>query len=350
MVRREVPAVAAGGAAAALVLSLIYFGSRELRDFDSALIGYAVATVFAAAAIAHRYTLWLTRPPTWRYFRAGWASFFSFANFRRYPRLVPAALWRDIFAQTFILRRSPLRWVAHLAISWGVVLSLLITVPLTFGWLRFTLAAPGLYEAWVLGVPLLRFPIGGAPGFVIFHALDLSAVLLVFGLAIALQRRVTDNGLLTGQRFGFDLMPLVLLFAVAATGLMLTASSAWWSGRFYWFISLLHQTVVVVWLLSLPFGKFFHLVQRPASVGVTLYQRVSEDRERESGAPGAACRRCERPLPSAQFVTDLEGTLRDLGQRYDLGGDRGILQRYCPTCKRLLRAEAYYAQQGRRFV
>ena len=35
---------------------LIYVGSRGLRDFDSALIGYAVATLFAIAALTYRYT------------------------------------------------------------------------------------------------------------------------------------------------------------------------------------------------------------------------------------------------------------------------------------------------------
>src|SRR5262249_12014661 len=54
-----------------VLLALIFFGSRGLRDFDSALIGYAVATVFTAAALTYRYTLWIQRPPTWRYFRAG---------------------------------------------------------------------------------------------------------------------------------------------------------------------------------------------------------------------------------------------------------------------------------------
>jgi hypothetical protein len=56
-------------------------GSRGLKDFDSALIGYAVASVFALAAVVHRYTLWITRPPTWRYFRAGWVGF-SWRNVR----------------------------------------------------------------------------------------------------------------------------------------------------------------------------------------------------------------------------------------------------------------------------
>src|SRR5579885_2275648 len=35
----------------AVLLLLIYIGSRGLRDFDAALIGYAVASVFAATAL-----------------------------------------------------------------------------------------------------------------------------------------------------------------------------------------------------------------------------------------------------------------------------------------------------------
>ena len=84
---------------------------------------------------------------------------------------------------------------------------------------------------------------------------------------------MTNVGLLAIQRFGFDLVPLVLLVAIAVTGLALTASSLFWGGRFYWFISLTHEVVVVLWLLSIPFGKFFHIIERPASIGVTLYHQ-----------------------------------------------------------------------------
>ena len=45
--RRELPAAALATAAVLVLVGLIYVGSRGLRDFDSALIGYAVATVFA---------------------------------------------------------------------------------------------------------------------------------------------------------------------------------------------------------------------------------------------------------------------------------------------------------------
>lgn len=36
------------------LLALIYIGSRGLRDFDSSLIGYCVATIFAVAAMTWR--------------------------------------------------------------------------------------------------------------------------------------------------------------------------------------------------------------------------------------------------------------------------------------------------------
>jgi len=198
---------------------------------------------------------------------------------------------------------------------------------------------------------MLLFPIEAGIGFALLHALDFTALLLIVGLAIALWRRVTNVGLMTTQRFGFDLVPLVLLFAIAVTGLALTASSLWWGGRFYWFISLTHQVVVVSWLLSLPVGKFFHIIQRPASIGVTLYQTVNQEVEHYGEQPQTGrCRRCGEELPSQQFVDDLKATLGDLGQNYELGSDRGWLQDYCPTCKRVLRGQAYYQLMGKRFL
>lgn len=351
MRRRELPAATLALLAAVGLVFLMYVGSRGFKDFDAALIGYAVATVFALAAIIYRYTLWITRPPTWRYFKAGWINFLSWRNFRRYTLLIPLAWWHDIFAQTFILKRSFKRWAAHISIFWGVMLSLAITLPLTFGWIRFTLVPPTDYQLWVFGIPLLVFPAEAGVGFALFHALDFTAALLIVGVALALWRRSTDGGLLATQRFGYDLVPLVLLFAISVTGLLLTASSLWWQGAFYWFLSLTHQVTVVLWMLSIPFGKFFHIVQRPASIGVTLYQTVNQDVEhyRPETATGR-CARCGQELPSQQFVDDLKATLTDLHQNYDLQQERGWLQEYCPTCKRVLRGQAYYQMMGNRFL
>jgi hypothetical protein len=347
----ELPAALIAAVAVLVLLILIFIGSRGLRDFDAALIGYAVATVFALAALIYRYTIWIGRPPTWRYFRAGWANFFSWRNFLRYTFLIPKAWWTDIFGQTFILKRGLLRWVTHMCIFWGVLLSLAITLPLTFGWLHFTLIPPATYQAWFFGLPVFQFPINAPIGFVIDHGLDFTAALVLIGVGLAFWRRLHDGGLLATQRFGFDLLPLVLLVAICVTGLALTASSLLWQGRFYWFISLTHQVTVVLWLLSLPFGKFFHIVERPASIGVTLYQTVNQDIAHYGPEqPTGRCRRCGEELPSAQFVSDLEGILTDLGQDYDLGPERGRLQEYCPTCKRALRGAAYYELLGDRFL
>jgi len=325
-------------------------------------VGYAVAAVLAAGALAYRYTLWITKPPTWRYFRAGWRSFLSWQGFRRSSWLIPRALWTDILAQTFIFRRSPGRWLMHITLFWGVVISLLVTIPLSFGWIHFTLVAPDRYQAWVFGIPLLVFSLDTFIAWSIFHVLDYTAVLVLAGIFIALWRRARNAGLLALQRFDFDVLPLFLLFAISVTGLALTASSMLWEGRFYAFISLTHQVTVVAWLLSLPYGKFFHIVQRPASIGVTLYQQRYQSvshygsipqSDEAGGAPGAVpsapCRRCGQPLPSRQFTEDLKASLHDLGQRYDLGAG-GELQDYCPTCKRRLRAEAYFRAAGRRLV
>lgn len=344
------PAAILAAIASTVLVILIFIGSRGFKDFDSALIGYAVATVVTTAALVYRYTLWVSRPPTWRYFKGGWVNFLSFRNFRRYLFLIPKALWTDIFAQTFIIKRGFKRWLAHILIFWGVILSLLITLPLTFGWLRFTLVPPDRYQAWVFGIRMFEFDIENWLGFMIYHGLDITAIMLIIGLGLALWRRTNDAGLLITQRFNFDLLPLVVLFAISVTGLLLTLSSLWLEGQYYGFISLTHQVVVVAWLLYLPFGKFFHIVQRPASIGVTLYQTVNQAVEHYGPRPQTGrCVRCQDELPSAQFIQDLEATLSDLGQNYKLA-EKGVLQEYCPRCKRVMRGQAYYQLMGKKFL
>lgn len=349
--RKESLALGLAALSVVVLTVLIYLGSRGLRDFDSALIGYAVGTVVAMAGLVYRYTVWISRPPTWRYFRGGWKGFLSWRNFRRYVLLVPKALWTDIFAQTFIFKRSPTRWLMHVCIFWGVLISLAITIPLTFGWIRFTLEPERDYRLWVFGIETMKFPLETLLAWTIFHALDFGAALLLAGVGMALWRRSTDAGMLATQRFGFDLVPLVLLAAIAITGLVLTGSSMLWEGHYYTFISLVHQVVVVTWLLLLPFGKFFHIVERPATIGVKLYQTLNQELNNAPGAPEGqrACAGCRDVLPSHQFVIDLKATLEDLGQRYDLA-EFGALQDYCPSCKRTLRGRAYFQRMGKQFL
>ncbi len=50
---------------------LVFFGSRNLQNFDAALVTYLFGTVFAFFGIVYRYSVWLQRPPTWIYFKRG---------------------------------------------------------------------------------------------------------------------------------------------------------------------------------------------------------------------------------------------------------------------------------------
>jgi hypothetical protein len=74
------------------------------------------------------------------------------------------------------------------------------------------------------------------------------------------------------------------------------------------------------------------------------------EQPRDPALAPANCRRCGTRLPSARFISDLEDVLADLGQRYELGGQQGLLQDYCPTCKRVIRADGYYALLKRDFL
>jgi hypothetical protein len=335
----DLPASIAGAFAAAFTAVAIYVGSRSLRTFDAALIGYATATVFLAFGVAYRYVLWVRSPPALRYLRRGWGSFLSFRNFRRFPTLVPRALISNLALQTFIARRGPGRWLAHQAVFWGVVLATAITFPLTFGWISFGAAGAGSrYAVVVWGFRTITFEPVTWLGWLIFHALDIAAVLVIAGCGFFLWRRFRDREATTGQRFGYDFFPLIALVAISMTGLLLTLSSVLLDGEGYEFLAIVHMATVVLTLVFIPFGKFFHVIQRPASVGVDVYKRTSIEREGVF-----SCRRCGEPLEATTFVRDLQSTMDELG----LGYQEWI--ETCPRCKRVLRGEAYLRNVKRGF-
>jgi hypothetical protein len=93
-------------------------------------------------------------------------------------------------------------------------------------------------------------------------------------------------------------------------------------------------------LLYLPFGKFFHIVQRPAQVGVKLYQEVGA---RE--AP-AVCARCGQGFASRMQIDDLRDVLGELGFDYRMRGPAGHWQAVCPACKRKSVATAQLRLKG----
>src|SRR6266511_246149 len=305
----SVRASVAGGAAALLVALAIWAGSRGLRNFDAALVGYATATVFLAFGVVYRYVVWVSSPPARRYLRAGWRALLSWRNFRRLPAALPRSVLGYLGFQTFLRARGRGRWIAHQLLFWGVVLATLITFPLTFGWLAFfsDSATGPSYTIYVLGFRTLSFDALSLAGWLGFHGLDVAAVLVLAGCGWFLWRRFRSREATAGQRFGYDFFPLVGLVAIAVTGLLLTFSSWLLEGRGYEFLAVAHMATVVLTLVFIPFGKFFHVVQRPASVGVELYKRSALERQGVF-----ACRHCGEPLEAKQFVADLKATMDEL--------------------------------------
>lgn len=336
--RREKLIAASWATVAGGVLSIsIILGSRGLSHFDAALVGYTFATIFAAFGIAYRFAMWLQRPPTALYWKRGWQLFFR----PRFLKSNAAELIRR-FAQGFLLNRfiwhrGRERWLAHWLIMWGCLIAAAITFPLVFGWIHFE-TAPGdldTYVAFVFGVPIMAFPIDSWLAFVVFHGLVWASLLVIPGVMIAMRRRMIDHGAAAVQQFAEDILPLVLLFAISVTGLLLTASYTWMRGYAFDFLAILHAVTVILTLLYLPFGKFFHLFMRPAQLGVSFYKDVGRSSDQ------ALCGRCGDAFASRMHVDDLIEVERRLGYDYAMPGTAiGHYQRVCPRCRRAMLALA----------
>ncbi len=312
-----------------MLIAAIVVGSRNLQNLDAALVVYTFATIFATWGVAYHYYVWLQKPPTKVYWRRGWQLF-------RARGLVPSLGRTTILAsrhllwQTFILHRSRLRWWMHQCLFWGCLLAAAITFPLAFGWVYFATPPDDqmTYITYLFGFPVFAFKIRTVLSWVIFHGLDFAALLVLAGIGLSLWRRLRDQGAQAVQSFALDFLPLILLFAIAVTGLALTVSTLWLRGAFYSFVAILHAITVVAALVYLPFGKFFHIFQRPAQLGVKLYQEAGEAGE------GAECARCGERFASRMHLADLKEVLPQVGFDYTLPGPAGHWQQLCPACKR----------------
>jgi hypothetical protein len=326
-----VKASASGVVATVILGTLIVTGSRNLAHFDAALVAYTFAVLFAVFGLTYRYAMWLQRPPTSLYWRRGWQVFLRRGWRRRNAGAWIGRVGADFLANRFILRRDRLRGLTHLLIMWGCLIAVAITFPLVFGWLHFRPVPSdlALYEVVVFGFPTIRFPHESLLAFLIFHGLVWSSFLVIAGVMLAVRRRMREEGAAAVQRFAEDFMPLILLFAVSVTGLMLTVSYTWMRGYAYNFIAILHAITVIGTFLWLPFGKFFHIVQRPAQLGVGFYQDVGR------AGDAAICRRCGHAFSSRMHVEDLIDVERRLGYRYEIpGSPAGHYQWICPPCRR----------------
>ena len=268
--------------------------------------------------------------------RRGWDAFRE----RKGHNIValPSLVFTHLVAQGFIRRRSRARWAAHQFVFWGCLLAAAVTFPLTLGLLHFESVGQDAsrYQVHIARVGTAEFDAESIVGWFVYHALDVAAVLVLIGVFVFLRRRLRDAGALATERSG-DFLALAGLFAVSVTGLFLTASSMWLDGQFYSALNTLHALTVILGLMYIPFGKLFHIFQRPANLGVAYYKRANAD------GPAMVCRRCGDEYASARQVADLKTVLPQVGFDYDTA-DGASYQDTCPRCRR---AQVTLAQSAR---
>jgi nitrate reductase gamma subunit len=322
--------MASGTVSVLVLLVLVYIGSEGLRWFDAALAPYLFGTLLAVFATVYRYVVWLRRPPTALLNQRGWQAFKRGGHRGRNTLALGGMVVTNLALQLFIKGRSTTRWVAHQLIFWGCILAALVTFPLTFGWFHFRSVddTGQMYQAYLGPMATLTFDSRSLVGFIVFHLLNIAAILVIGGVVIFLVRRFRDRGAIALERVG-DFAALAGLFAVSITGLMMTASSLWMEGRFYSFLNILHALTVVLGLLYIPFGKLFHILQRPANLGVAFYKRQGTE------GPAQICTECGDGYASAMQITDLKTVLPQVGFDYSTAAG-GNYQDICPRCRRRL--------------
>lgn len=323
--------------AAVVVIVLVLIGSRNLQNFDPALIAYLIGTVFAVFGVAYRYSVWMQRPPTRLYWRRSMQFLFS----RHFvPHLLRSIklFFRNILLQRFIAYRSRTRWIGHFMLATGCLIAFLITIPLTFGWIHFVLK-PGddtTYYAQLFGFEAGSFALGSAVAFITFHGLVWCSVLVIIGAVLMMKRRFTNGGLIATQTVENDWMPLILLIAISVTGLGISYDYTFLQGKTYQFMAVTHAITVILFLVWLPFGKFFHIFQRLAQLGANLYKEEGKRRGL------AVCPHTKEVFAPQIHVDDLKEVTGRLGFDFSKSDGSSHLD-LSPEGKRSALAKAHFS-------
>ena len=322
--------------AATALVAMVLLGSRDLQNFDPALVSYLLGAIFAVFGIAYRYSVWLQRPPTRLYWRRSMSFLFSKDFFPYLVRSINLFV-RNILLQRFIAYRSKSRWIGHFLLAFGCLIAFAITLPLTFGWIHFELK-PGddvTYYAKVFGFEAGTFALGSVQAFVAFHGLVWCSILVIIGSLIMMKRRVTNGGLIATQNFTDDLLPLILLVAISVTGLGITYDYTFLQGKTYQFMAVTHAVVVILWLVWLPFGKFFHIFQRLGQLGANLYREEGKRRGM------AVCAHTKEEFATQMHIDDLKVLTKGLGFDFDKEDGTSHLD-LSPEGKRSVLAKAHF--------
>ncbi len=313
----------------------VFFGSRNLGNFDAALVAYLFGCIFACFGVVYRYAVWLQRPPTWKYFYRGWQLFFS-GRFVVYGLELVKHFLVDFFGQKFIHQRGRNLGIGHSLMAIGCIIAFGVTFPLVFGWIHFGLKPGGIdtYEIFTFGFKTMEFPLNTWLAEIIFNALNWSAILVIAGVMILMRRRLTHAGQIAIQTFEGDWLPLLLLLAISLTGLGISLDYKYMRGEAHQFMAITHAVIVILFLIWLPFGKFFHIIQRPAQLGIAIYRKAGSE------GPQAVCPHTGKEFTSQMHVDDLKSVASEIGVNFTRKDGTSHLD-FSPQGKRAQIAKAH---------
>jgi hypothetical protein len=246
------------------LIVLVFIGTRMFTHIDLNLYGYMVGTIVFIGGFFYRFIAWGERPPTKIIIKKGLKLLFR--------KSTPKTSVEHLATYRFIWNRGIYRWTQHVLIGWGCVLSCLVTFPLVFGWMYFTMGENGYYTIVAIGMDIMTIKADGMIGFLSYNALNFSAMMVIAGVSMALYRRLKNMQARAEQNFVYDFMPLYLLLFISITGLLLTFMNVFLHGWGQPVMSLIHQFSVIITLIYLPFGKLAHIPFRPMSVLARNYR------------------------------------------------------------------------------
>lgn len=324
---------------AAVAATAVVLVSWQLFEFDRALFVYAQALVLAFSLTVYRISIWAHRPPTRVLYQRAFRMLRQPANRSQLFTHLARRVFDYFALNRFVFRRGITRWGAHWPIMVGCLMALAIVVPLIFGWVWFETPPDDLhsYKVMLFGNHVRTIPVDGMEAFVAFHGLVWASFPVLAGCGVALWRRMRDRGDQATQTFVNDLMPLLILLAIAITGLLMTISYSFLGGALHAPLAIVHCIIVCLTLLWLPYSKLLHIPQRSLKLAHMVYEYES------AGAGPAECQRCGEAFADQQHVNDLVAVQQELGYRYEL--DETHYQMVCPACRRA----ALVIAQGKRW-
>ena len=304
---------------------------------DLAVLGYQIASVLFVVGCLYRFIAWLRYPPN----RTLWGrSAHALQQRGWWPNLITLirSVITRLLLQTFIVQRSWLRWFTHFAIFWGVVVVSVVCFALAWGWMSFSLVGQQTYCARMFDIPIITFQVGSLIAFLAFNAINLGALLLLLGLILAFWQRIKMRPIEKAERLREQFSSLYLLLAVTVSGLLLTVSYKFFNGIGHRQLVVLHEVIVVLGLLWVPFSKLFHIEVSPATIALDVA-------EAPEFVEPSRCSRCGKTLSAVWTPRDLQGVLASAGVQIsgDVADPEVLV--LCPSCRRHRQAAGFLSKQ-----